>query len=141
MEHLPSKAARATASRALHAGIADLLTMASEGRITLHAMPSGCRRFSLPKAGRCTVPVLVVIGGCRHPARPGDYPAVTTALRWARAAMIRTLDDGATDYVAVREALIQHRTAVLIETSPVLLPVWEALAKAAQQETKPKVKP
>jgi hypothetical protein len=134
MEHLPRKAAQVTAKQAGRSGVSELLALAGEGRIALHAMPRGCRRFDLPKAGRSAVPMLVVIGGSRDPARPGDFPAAGAALRWARAAMIRTPDCSPSDYAEVREALMQHRTAVLIETSPVLLSVWQALAAAAQRE-------
>jgi hypothetical protein len=134
IEHLPKKAAQLTASHAGRSGVSELLALAGEGRIVLHAMPRGCRRFDLPKAGRSAVPMLVVIGGSRDPARPGDFPAAGAALRWARAAMIRTPDDNPINYTEVRAALMQHRTAVLIETSPALLSVWQALAAAAQRE-------
>jgi hypothetical protein len=134
METLRTKAAKGTARQAEHSPALPLLTLAAEARITLHAMPRGCRRFDLPKAGRSGVPMLVVIGGIRNPARPGDYPAANVALRWARAAIIHTPDDSPTDYAEVGAALMQHRTAVLIETAPGLLSVWQALALAAQVE-------
>jgi hypothetical protein len=133
MQHLPRKSAKLTAGRAAQSEAQPLLALAGEGGVSLHTMPRGCRRFDLPKAGRVVRPTLVVIGDSRSPARPGDYPAAGVALRWARVAIIRTPGGGSTDYAAVAVAVIQNRTAVLIETTPAHLEVWQALAAAAHR--------
>jgi hypothetical protein len=133
MEALRTKAARSTASRLAHSPALSLLKLAAEGYITLHIMPRSCRRFDLPKAGRVAIPTLVVIGGSLSPARPGDFPAAGAALRWARVAIIYSPGDTSADYAEIGAALIQHRTAVLIETAPVLESDWQALAASAQR--------
>jgi hypothetical protein len=109
-----------------------LLRLAEQGGIALHTMPVGCRRFTLPAAGRLTAPALVVIGCGREPAAVDRYPAAAAAVRWARVAMIHTPYGTQADYEAVGIAAAQHRTAVLIETSAALLPAWQAFVAAAQ---------
>jgi hypothetical protein len=135
LDTLSRRAAGEAASNAQHSAAQALLRLAAKGGIALHVMPPGCRRFTLPVAGRLASPALVIIGCGREPATVESYPAAAAALRWARLSIIRTPEDGRADYQAIGAATAQHRTGVLIETSPEHRAAWQAFAAAAQRDS------
>jgi hypothetical protein len=108
-----------------------LLRMGNEGRLTLYAMPRGCRRFIMPKPGIAALPALVVIGDDDWASSgPPGFPAAVQALRWARAVVFNAAGGQAAHYAATGELTLSHRAVVLVETSSAQLPAWQALAAA-----------